>query len=78
MTGPKRSPYTTEGFKKTFKSVSAAGQDLVKLINTVDTNHKDKMLEEELEKLEEARYQVNHALTLIAHANQIHYMRTIR
>jgi hypothetical protein len=78
MTGPKKSPFTTEGFKKTHRSLIAAGQDIVKLINTVDTNHKDKLLEEELEKLREAMYQINLAVSLIAHANQIHHMRMIK
>jgi hypothetical protein len=78
MTGPKKSPFTTEGYKKAHKSLMVVGQDIVKLINTVDTNHKDKMLEEELEKLREAMYQVNHTVSLLAHANQLHFMRMIK
>lgn len=70
--------FVTEGYKRTFKTVSSASQDIVKLINVTETNHKDKLLEEELKELREARYLIDHASTLIAHANQIHYMRMIK
>ena len=78
MATTKRSPFTTEEFKKTHKVLMAASQELVKLINTVDINSRDAMVVKELELLREARANIDRALTQVAHANQIHYMRKIR
>jgi len=74
----KKSIYTTKEHERAAKSINAASQEIVKLINVIDTNQRDAMLNKELEVLREARHLIDHALTLIAQANQIHYERMIR
>jgi len=74
----KRSVYTTKEYERAAKSINAASQEIVKLINVIDTNQRDMRLIKELEVLREARYLIDHAFTLIAQANQIHYQMKIR